>query len=100
MTRSEIGEKFGITRDGARWHIRELVKKCGFSNKEEWIAAVISIKRIIPMPKEAQETLESIQIQNFSANAVRYASLRVAPIQTRFVHKKAFARVNRRRAFG
>lgn len=52
MTYSEIGEKFGITSDGARWHIRELVKKCGFNNKEELIAAVISSKLIITTLKE------------------------------------------------
>lgn len=52
MTYREIGEKFGITSDGARWHIRELVKKCGFSNKEELIAAAIASKLIVTTLKE------------------------------------------------
>lgn len=52
MTYAEIGEKFGITSDGARWHIRELVKKCGFANKEELIAAAIASKLIVTTLKE------------------------------------------------
>lgn len=52
MTHAEIGRKFGITSDGARWHIRELVRKCGFSNKEELIAAAISSKLIVTTLKE------------------------------------------------
>lgn len=52
MTYAEIGRKFGITSDGARWHIRELVRKCGFSNKEELIAAAISSKLIVTTLKE------------------------------------------------
>ena len=52
MTYPEIGERFGITSDGARWHIRELVKKCGFANKEELVAAVIASKLIVTTLKE------------------------------------------------
>ena len=52
MTYPEIGERFGITSDGARWHIRELVKKCGLSNKEERVAAVIASKWIVTTLKE------------------------------------------------
>lgn len=52
MTYGEIGRKFGITSDGARWHIRELVKKCGFDNKEELIAAAIESKLIITSLKD------------------------------------------------
>ena len=52
MTYAEIGKKFGITSDGARWHIRELVKKCGFANKEELVAAAISGKLIVTTLKD------------------------------------------------
>ena len=52
MNFTEIGQKFGITSDGARWHIRELVKRCGFENKEELIAAVIESKLIVTTLKE------------------------------------------------
>ena len=52
MTYPEIGERFGITSDGARWHIRELVKKCGFANKEELVAAAIASKLIVTTLKE------------------------------------------------
>lgn len=52
MTYAEIGEKFSITSDGARWHMRELVKKSGFENKEALIAAVIDSKLIVTTLKE------------------------------------------------
>lgn len=47
MTYAEIGEKFGITSDGVRYHIREMVKKGGFKNKEELIATAIDSKLIV-----------------------------------------------------
>lgn len=52
MTYAEIGEKFGITSDGVRYHIREMVKKGGFKNKEELIATAIDSKLIVTTLKD------------------------------------------------
>ena len=34
MSFGEIGQKLGITGDAARWHIRDMVSRCGFDSKE------------------------------------------------------------------
>ncbi len=52
MTYAEIGEKFGISSDGVRYHIREMVKKGGFKNKEELIATAIDSKLIVTTLKD------------------------------------------------
>lgn len=52
MTYAEIGARFGISSDGIRYHIREMVKKSGFKNKEELIAAAIESKLIVTMLKD------------------------------------------------
>lgn len=52
MTYAEIGEKFGITNDGVRYHIREMVKKGGFKNKEELFATAIDSKLIVTTLKD------------------------------------------------
>lgn len=52
MTYAEIGEKFGITSDGVRYHIREMIKKGGFKNKEELIATAIDSKLIVTTLKD------------------------------------------------
>ena len=51
-TYAEIGLKFGISSDGVRYHIREMIKKGGFKNKEELIATAIDSKLIVTMLKD------------------------------------------------
>lgn len=52
MSYAEIGKKFNITGDAARWHIRELVKQSGYGSKEELMAAVVESKLIVTALKE------------------------------------------------
>ena len=52
MSYAEIGQKLGITGDAARWHIREMVSRCGFDSKEELMAAAIESKLIITSLKD------------------------------------------------
>ena len=45
MSFAEIGQKLGITGDAARWHIRDMVSRCGFDSKEELMAACETMAR-------------------------------------------------------
>ena len=52
MSFGEIGQKLGITGDAARWHIRDMVSRCGFDSKEELMAAAIESKLIVTALKD------------------------------------------------
>ena len=52
MSFAEIGQKLGITGDAARWHIRDMVSRCGFDSKEELMAAAIESKLIVTALKD------------------------------------------------
>ena len=42
MTQDEIAEKLGMTKDGVRWNLRQLIEKGGFANKFELFIAIAS----------------------------------------------------------
>lgn len=52
MSFGEIGQKLGITGDAARWHLRDMVSRCGFDSKEELMAAAIESKLIVTALKD------------------------------------------------
>lgn len=52
MSFGEVGRKLGITGDAARWHIRDMVNRCGFDSKEELMAAAIESKLIVTALKD------------------------------------------------
>ena len=47
MSFAETGRKLRITDNATRWHIREMVSQCGYSSKEELMAAVVESKLIV-----------------------------------------------------
>ena len=47
MTYEEIGAELGITKNGVRWNLDQIVEKGGFENKHELLAAVIENKLIV-----------------------------------------------------
>ena len=47
MTYDEIGAELGITKNGVRWNLDQIVEKGGFENKHELLAAVIENKLIV-----------------------------------------------------
>lgn len=47
MTQDEIAEKLGMTKDGVRWNLRQLIEKGGFANKFELFIAIASNKLIV-----------------------------------------------------
>lgn len=52
MTYVEIGKRFNIGADGVRWNINDMVRKSGFSNREELVTAVIENKLIVTSLKD------------------------------------------------
>lgn len=42
----KIAEKLGITVSGVKYNIKDMIEKCGFSSKQELIAAIIDSKLI------------------------------------------------------
>ncbi|MCQ4806651.1 response regulator [Intestinimonas massiliensis] len=52
MSYQDIGRKFGISKDGVRWHIRELVRKGGFENTEALFTAAVEGKLIVTTLKD------------------------------------------------
>lgn len=52
MSFGEIGQKLGITGDAARWHIRDMVSRCGYNSKEELMAAAVESKLIVTSLKD------------------------------------------------
>ncbi len=47
MTYDEIANELGITKNGVRWNLDQIVEKGGFQNKHELLAAVIENKLIV-----------------------------------------------------
>ncbi len=47
MTYDEIAEEVGISRNGVRWNLDQIVEKGGFQNKHELLASVIEKKLIV-----------------------------------------------------
>lgn len=52
MSYQDIGRKFGITKDGVRWHIRQLVQKGRFENTEALFTAAVEGKLIVTTLKD------------------------------------------------
>ena len=47
MTYDEIAKDLGISKNGVRWNLDQIVEKGGFNNKHELLAAVIENKLIV-----------------------------------------------------
>jgi len=47
LTLDEIAEELGISKNGVRWNLTQLIEKGGFANKYELFAAVVSNKLVI-----------------------------------------------------
>lgn len=47
LTYDEIAEELGISRNGVRWNLDQVVERGGFRNKHELLAAVIEKKLIV-----------------------------------------------------
>ncbi|MBR1763325.1 MAG: response regulator transcription factor [Eubacterium sp.] len=47
MTYDEIAAELGISKNGVRWNLDQIVEKGGFNNKHELLAAVIENKLIV-----------------------------------------------------
>lgn len=47
LTYDEIAEELGLSKNGVRWNLNEIVEKGGFHNKHELLAAVIENKLIV-----------------------------------------------------
>lgn len=52
MTYDEIAAELGISKNGVRWNLDQIVEKGGFRNKHELLAAVIENKLIVTTLKE------------------------------------------------
>lgn len=52
MTYDEISAQIGISKNGVRWNLDQIVEKGGFSNKHELLAAVIENKLIVTTLKD------------------------------------------------
>ena len=52
MSYQDIGRKFGISKDGVRWHIRQLVQKGHFENTEALFTAAVEGKLIVTTLKD------------------------------------------------
>ena len=52
LTYDEIAGKLGITKNGVRWNLEQIVEKGGFENKHELLAALIENKLIVTTLKD------------------------------------------------
>lgn len=52
MTYDEIATELGISKNGVRWNLDQIVEKGGFNNKHELLAAVIENKLIVTTLKD------------------------------------------------
>ena len=52
MTYDEIAAELGISKNGVRWNLDQIVEKGGFENKHELLAAVIENKLIVTTLKD------------------------------------------------
>lgn len=52
LTYQEIGDKFGISKNGVRWNLDDMMKKGGFETREALVAAAIENKLIVTTLKD------------------------------------------------
>lgn len=52
LTYQEIADKFGITKNGVRWNLDDMVEKGGFENREALVATVIENKLMVTTLKD------------------------------------------------
>lgn len=52
LTYQEIADKFGITKNGVRWNLDDMVEKGGFENREALFATVIENKLMVTTLKD------------------------------------------------
>ena len=48
----EIADKFGITKNGVRWNLDDMVEKGGFENREALVATAIENKLMVTTLKD------------------------------------------------
>lgn len=52
LTYQEIADKFGITKNGVRWNLDDMVEKGGFENREALVATAIKNKLMVTTLKD------------------------------------------------
>lgn len=52
LTYQEIADKFGITKNGVRWNLDDMVEKGGFENREALVATAIEEKLMVTTLKD------------------------------------------------
>lgn len=52
LTYQEIADKFGISRNGVRWNLDDMVEKGGFENREALVATAIENKLMVTTLKD------------------------------------------------
>lgn len=52
MTYQEIADKFGISKNGVRWNLDDMVEKGGFENREALVATAIENKLMVTTLKD------------------------------------------------
>ena len=52
FTYQEIADKFGITKNGVRWNLDDMVEKGGFENREALVATAIENKLMVTTLKD------------------------------------------------
>lgn len=52
LTYQEIADKFGITKNGVRWNLDDMVEKGGFENREALVATAIEDKLMVTTLKD------------------------------------------------
>ena len=52
LTYQEIADKFGITKNGVRWNLDDMVGKGGFENREALVATAIENKLMVTTLKD------------------------------------------------
>ena len=52
LTYQEIADKFGISKNGVRWNLDDMVEKGGFSNREALVATAIENKLMVTTLKD------------------------------------------------
>lgn len=52
LTYQEIADKFGISKNGVRWNLDDMVKKGGFENREALVATAIENKLMVTTLKD------------------------------------------------
>ena len=62
LTYQEIANKFGISKNGVRWNLDDMVEKGGFENREALVATAIENKLMVTTLKD--EYYRGVQIGN------------------------------------